>query len=233
MITVIIPYRDREEHLNLFIKEGWSNINHIIPKSRLVIVEQSNGLQFNRGLLLNIGFKEYINNSDWFITHDVDLLPSKKIIDKYYNKLDTEIVRVFNGHLTSLGGVCKLRKNVVKNINGFPNYIWGWGIEDRALYHRAIHKKIEMSKWFGDSVKNDFKFLNHKSNRFKFEDKKLKISNYINDIANDQNKMEEEIKSSGITSLKYSLIQKIDLIDNISILKVDFDQKDHTLKYIV
>ena len=233
MITVIIPYRDREEHLKLFIRKGWSNIKHIIPKSRLVIVEQSNGLQFNRGLLLNIGFKEYINNSDWFITHDVDLLPSKKIIDKYYNKLDTEIVRVFNSHLNSLGGVCKLRKKVVKNINGFPNYIWGWGIEDRALYFRAIHKKIEMSKWFRDSVKNDFKFLNHKSNSFKFKNRKLKISNYINDIAYNQNKMEEEIKSSGITSLKYSLIQKIDLIHNISILKVDFDQKDHTLKYIV
>lgn len=110
MLTIIIPHRDRLEHLREFIQSTWPNIRSIIPNSRLVIVEQDNDLKFNRGLLLNIGFREYMEDTDFFITHDVDLLPSKDIINDYYKNNDWDIMRIWNPHNRSLGGVCKMKK---------------------------------------------------------------------------------------------------------------------------
>jgi hypothetical protein len=40
----------------------------------IIIVNQENNKKFNRGKLLNIGFKERLN-SNFIFTHDVDLIP--------------------------------------------------------------------------------------------------------------------------------------------------------------
>lgn len=45
-----------------------------------MVIEQNEGKLFNRGAILNIGFKEYENKSKYFITHDVDINPSIEVI---------------------------------------------------------------------------------------------------------------------------------------------------------
>lgn len=225
MITIIIPYRDRQTHLEIFLKQTWPEIKTIIPESRLVIVEQTNNHEFNRGLLLNIGFKEYMDDSDCFITHDVDILPCQHIIDNYYKNDDCDIVRILNGHNKSLGGICKFKKEVMQRINGFPNYIWGWGIEDRALYYRAVHKKIHMSK--PNLSKNNFKCLKHKSNAVRYIGEKKIISDYIDKISNRTSEMDDEIRSSGIHNIKYSIKEVVNIQKDVYILKTCFSKEDH------
>ena len=78
MIGIFIPYRNRKEHLNILLNKlnKYNNIS-------IHILEQSNNELFNRGKLFNIGAKEYLNKYDYFIFHDVDLIPQ----DENYNEL--------------------------------------------------------------------------------------------------------------------------------------------------
>ena len=77
-VAVIIPYRDREEHLKIFL----NYIHPILQRQRLeygvYVINQAGSGKFNRAMLFNVGFKEALKDkSDWdcFIFHDVDLLP--------------------------------------------------------------------------------------------------------------------------------------------------------------
>ena len=90
MIGIFIPYRNRKEHLDILL-DNLSKYNTI----NIHILEQDNNNLFCRGKLFNIGIKEFINKYDYFIFHDVDLIPQnenylelfKKFIDKKGNKI--------------------------------------------------------------------------------------------------------------------------------------------------
>ena len=59
-LGIIVPYRNRSEQLAVFRKE----INDYLKIDfELIIVEQSDKKEFNRGKLLNIGFLEADNNT--------------------------------------------------------------------------------------------------------------------------------------------------------------------------
>lgn len=76
-IAIIVPYRDRPEHLPIFLK----NIHPFLMKQQIeygiFVVEQIAGGQFNRASLMNVGFLEALKLNKWdcFIFHDVDLIP--------------------------------------------------------------------------------------------------------------------------------------------------------------
>jgi N-terminal region of glycosyl transferase group 7 len=86
-IAIIVPYRDlhvkqcRKQQLDLFIPSisKFMELNKDRSSYRIYIIEQSNdGRKFNRGKLLNIGFKiACADGCKAFIFHDVDLLPSE------------------------------------------------------------------------------------------------------------------------------------------------------------
>ena len=77
--AVLIPYRNREDHLLQFLL----NIHPILARQKIsygiYLIEPEKGLKFNRALLFNIGFLESNRDSgdEWncFALHDVDLLP--------------------------------------------------------------------------------------------------------------------------------------------------------------
>lgn len=76
-VAVIIPYRDREDHLRAFLH----NIHPILSRQQIdygiFVVEEIPEVKFNRAKLMNIGFREALKSYDYqcFIFHDVDLLP--------------------------------------------------------------------------------------------------------------------------------------------------------------
>lgn len=84
-VAIIVPFRDRYAHLPIFLK----NIHPFLMRQqieyKIFIVEQTNGLSFNRAALMNVGYLEAskMNRWDCFIFHDIDLLP---LDDRnYYN----------------------------------------------------------------------------------------------------------------------------------------------------
>jgi hypothetical protein len=76
-VAIVVPYRDRKQHLPIFLK----NLHPFLMKQQIdygiFVVEQSSDGSFNRAKLFNIGFVEALKLYDWdcFIFHDVDLLP--------------------------------------------------------------------------------------------------------------------------------------------------------------
>ena len=134
--VILIPYRNRKEHLDIFIKDAIPLFEKYLKPFKVAIIEQEEGKLFNRGMLLNIGFNEYKDKTQYFFTHDVDIIPTEKCVNELYTKTNYDVIRISVPHDTSFGQICKFTHSSIFNINGFPNIIWGWGIEDRALYYR-------------------------------------------------------------------------------------------------
>ena len=217
---IVIPYRNRESHLDYFIKNSVPLFQEHLPNTKILVVEQNEGKLFNRGALLNIGFKEYQNKTKYFFTHDVDINPSADIIKKVYSKEDINILRIKCPHNESLGCIVKFNHDSYNIVNGCPNYIWGWGIEDRALYYRASIRNIEIT----NNVFRDFKIMNHKSNAETYVGEKKRISdiwrlNYINTLTNDEK--EKLIMESGLNNLEYTILETKQLHDMVELIKVD------------
>ena len=76
-VGIIVPYRNRVKHLEEFKKSTTDYLNNKgYTNYVIIIVEQDNAKLFNRGMLLNIGFKEAKKlRCDYVVFHDVDMLP--------------------------------------------------------------------------------------------------------------------------------------------------------------
>lgn len=77
-LAIIVPYRNRPKQLEKFktyLKQYLENRGY---EYFIIVVEQADDKSFNRGKLLNVGFKEAVRRRcDYVVFHDVDMLPSK------------------------------------------------------------------------------------------------------------------------------------------------------------
>ena len=75
-IGIIVPFRNRYEQLDIFIERIAKHLTENEIPYEIIIVEQDNAKLFNRGMLLNIGFK-YAEKlkCKYVVFHDIDMLP--------------------------------------------------------------------------------------------------------------------------------------------------------------
>jgi len=223
--VILIPYRNRKNHLEHFLNNSWLLLKQHLPNSKLVILEQEEGKLFNRGKLLNVGFKEYADKTEYFITHDVDLNPLESAIHLYKMKpTNNEIIGIYSSPVITLGGIIKISNHVIQRINGFPNNYWGWGVEDRALYNRAMHFDMNirfnvfqntsdaklMFKIFDDV--NDRTQDNNFSERTNFEYGKFDNLS--------KNQQYTHIMNSGLNNLEYTVLHRKNLQDDVELIKL-------------
>lgn len=170
-LAIIVPFRDlhkdqrRAEHLKKFIPHMEQFLAKIqdVRYFHVFIVEQSDdGRKFNRGKLLNVGFKvvrkfeednansTVIQRFDSYVFHDVDLLPVGVDIASYYAKYPREPVHIarcwdrYNDDNKYFGGILSFNRQDFELIDGFPNTFWGWGGEDGELYARVMHQQLKV-----------------------------------------------------------------------------------------
>jgi glycosyltransferase involved in cell wall biosynthesis len=76
-LGVIVPYRLRKVHLDIFVDKITEHLNNQNIDFEIIVVNQDNAKQFNRGMLLNIGYL-YAKKlkCDYLVFHDVDMIPS-------------------------------------------------------------------------------------------------------------------------------------------------------------
>ena len=215
---ILIPYRNREEHLKYFLENTAPKLKERIENLEILIIEQSDdGKLFNRGKVLNVGFKYYDNDEYYYITQDVDTNPKHETAFYHYkNEIPNFFFRIYSSFCNTLGGIVKFKGNIFREVNGFPNNYWGWGQEDIVLMRRAqIKCKI------GDMKKN--KFILSKNRRrhiffHNFEEKMRKLSSnhkskkkLTHRILNTEEEKEKYIYESGLNNLDYKIIKEEDI----------------------
>ncbi|XP_072944608.1 beta-1,4-N-acetylgalactosaminyltransferase bre-4 [Epargyreus clarus] len=156
-VAIIVPFRDRQQHLAIFL-------NHMHPflmkqqiEYGIFIVEQDGTSEFNRAKLMNVGFVESQKQKPggWqcFIFHDIDLLPLDErnmyscprqprhmsaSIDKLNFRLPYEDI---------FGGVSAMTLEQFQKVNGFSNKYWGWGGEDDDMFYRLKKMNYHIARY--------------------------------------------------------------------------------------
>jgi hypothetical protein len=223
---IIIPYRNRQKHLDYFLANSAPLLKKNIDNLEIIIVEQNEGKIFNRGILLNIGFHYYNNPDYYYITQDVDINPiHKETLEQYNKDVSKNFLRIFSSHCGTLGGVIKFKGSIFQKINGFPNNHWGWGHEDKNLKNRADFYKVICNTFMEtNNKKRDEYFLRFDdiNDRIKSKDVNKKYyNNYrLFEKLNQQKKL-EYINQSGINNLQYKILEDIQINDFIKKIKVD------------
>ena len=74
---MIIPIRNRENQLKILLRHMHPVLHRQNLSYQMFVIEHFGDDQFNKGSLLNIGFKEALKTADFdcFVFNDVDLLP--------------------------------------------------------------------------------------------------------------------------------------------------------------
>jgi len=221
---ILIPYRNRESHLKYFLDNTLPIFNQLLPNNKIVILHQANDKLFNRGKLLNVGFKEYLDKTQYFITHDVDVNPFHDTVKNLYtDNIKSKIKGIFTSQHNTLGGVVKISSDNISKMNGFPNGCWGWGGEDKALQNRAEFNNIEIEKNIlsCDNCYHDSFFRFEDIDDREKKDEMLRYeTNFINFSKLSNQEKKKKIDTDGLDTLKYNITDKLEF-DNIEVINIE------------
>ncbi|RWS25044.1 beta-1:4-N-acetylgalactosaminyltransferase bre-4-like isoform X2 [Leptotrombidium deliense] len=202
ILAVIVPVRDREAHLKVFIPKIQAFIKKQNIEFGLYVVEQiQDGKYFNKGRLMNVGFVEALKEYKYtcFIFHDVDLIPESSESPPYKcNRNPTHLsVAVDTLNYTLLyqqlvGGVFAISKRAMKKVNGYSNEYWGWGAEDDDMGKRILNKGYKIERYSKNICR--YTMIKHKK-AF------INITRKINVLK----KWKSRVNIDGLNSLKYKI----------------------------
>ncbi|XP_025092558.1 beta-1,4-galactosyltransferase 6-like isoform X2 [Pomacea canaliculata] len=201
--AVIFPYRDRERNLLLVLL-------NLIPfmmaqnlEFQIFVVEQVPWFDFNKCMIINIGFVEALKAQkfDCFVIHDTDFVP-KDYRNYYYcgNQPRHLVVDRSDrakrglGYYRYFGGAILVSREQWESINGCSNMYWGWGNEDDDMYMRFIAEGYTIARY---PIKiGAYMALEHETQTKNMKRKELFGSNI--------DRMHEE----GLNTLQYKVVKR-------------------------
>lgn len=210
-LGVVVPFRNRWEHLNTFTQCITKYLTDSGIDYRLIIVEQDDASAFNRGMLCNIGFLQAKKlKCDYVIFHDVDMLPIN--VDYSYSEHPVHLASDNIPFESYFGGITLFPTEQFEKINGFSNHYWGWGYEDDDLRYRCEINKL-------DYTPNKLKKIPYSKNTVYFNgiDSYVEIENkikYVRDFTIDL--------SLRLGNLKYSTEKIVDTYPILTLKGSDF-----------
>ncbi|ELU11003.1 hypothetical protein CAPTEDRAFT_120554 [Capitella teleta] len=170
-VAIVVPYRDRVDHLRILLEHLHPFLQKQLLDYKIFVVEQDSSAPFNRGMLMNIGFKEANSVDhpyDCFIFHDVDLLPEddRNIYDcaekprHMSAAVDTLGYKLPYANL--FGGVSAISRQQFELVNGYSNKFFGWGGEDDDIFNRLKYNDLKISRRPMNIAR--YKMLQHRKN---------------------------------------------------------------------
>ncbi|KAI0212777.1 Beta-1,4-N-acetylgalactosaminyltransferase bre-4 [Lamellibrachia satsuma] len=154
-VAIIVPYRDRQQHLELFVRHMHPILQRQMLEYRIFVVEQALPTVFNKAAMMNIGYRvaRTVFDFDCVVFHDVDMLTEDDrnfytcsdqprhagaYIDKYGYKLVYDDV---------FGGVTAFTNEQFLLVNGFSNLFYGWGGEDDDMLKRVLARGFTITRY--------------------------------------------------------------------------------------
>lgn len=144
-VVVIIPYRQRKTQLRKLVEE----LNKPGRNVRaIVIAEQANKADFNRGAVKNAGFEAAVldlglKDDDTVVFHDVDVCPDEGFTA--FPDCSTGVICHLYGHDHCLGGVVCVTVGDFKKMGMFAHWDF-WGREDVHLNNSAQDNGILINR---------------------------------------------------------------------------------------
>ncbi|XP_029826060.2 beta-1,4-N-acetylgalactosaminyltransferase bre-4-like [Ixodes scapularis] len=152
-VAILIPYRNREEHLRVFLY----NMHQFLPRQQIdygiFVIEQEGNGKFNRAKLLNVGYLETQGLYDCLILHDVDLIPEddRNLYtcpeQPRHMSVAMSTMNYTLPYTEYFGGVSALNKKHMELVNGFSNQYWGWGAEDDDMFCRLAYSNLNITRY--------------------------------------------------------------------------------------
>uniref|UniRef100_F1KZB4 Beta-1,4-N-acetylgalactosaminyltransferase n=1 Tax=Ascaris suum TaxID=6253 RepID=F1KZB4_ASCSU len=206
ILCVLVPYRDRAAELQTFAPYIDAFLERQQVEHKIIILNQTDELRFNRASLINVGWYEADRlGCDYLVMHDVDLLPLNSNLSYSYPGIG--VVR----HISSpqyhpkysyarfIGGVLMLTLQDYKMVNGMSNKYWGWGLEDDEFYLRLRDANLT------DRMERPLNLTTDKRNTFRhIHDARMRPRDRF--VIGDQRKMSRRRdRSTGLDSVKYHI----------------------------
>ncbi|XP_052005833.1 beta-1,4-galactosyltransferase 7-like isoform X2 [Xyrauchen texanus] len=148
-MALIIPFRERFEELLVFVPYMHAFLNKKKIRHKIFIINQVDRFRFNGASLINVGYLESGNDTDYIAMHDVDLLPQNEDLDYGFPEegpfhvASPELHPLYH-YKTYVGGILLLAKKHYHMCNGMSNRFWGWGREDDEFFRRLRTAKLQL-----------------------------------------------------------------------------------------
>lgn len=156
-VALVIPYRDREEHLETFALYIHQFLPDQLIEYTVYVIEQNDNNPFNRAKLFNIGVLEILKLDPevcCFIFHDVDLIP----MDQRNLYMCSNMPRHLSPSVNTLrynilypnlfGGAISMTRDQYQVVGGFSNDFYGWGAEDDDIFRRVVSAGLSIDRTF-------------------------------------------------------------------------------------
>lgn len=153
-LAIIVPYRDRQEHLDVFVPHMHEFLKDKGIDYTIFIAEQTDDRPFNYGKLCNVVVKEISEEYTYFAFHDIDMLPLSDECDYGYPDSPTHLATNVEAHNNELpypqyfGGVILISREDFENANGYSTEYWGYGFEDLDLLYRLQRSGAYLEKFY-------------------------------------------------------------------------------------
>ena len=153
-LAIIVPYRDRQEHLDVFVPHMHEFLKDKGIDYTIFIAEQTDDRPFNYGKLCNVVTKEVGKEYTYFAFHDIDMLPMNDECDYGYPESPTHLATNVEAHDNKLpypqyfGGVILINREDFARANGYSNEYWGYGFEDLDLLYRLQKSGAYLERFY-------------------------------------------------------------------------------------
>ncbi|KAM9294596.1 beta-1,4-galactosyltransferase 3-like [Gastrophryne carolinensis] len=204
--AIIIPYRNREHHLKYLLYHLHPFMQRQQLNYAIYVINQAGNTTFNRGKLMNIGFREAMKDEDWdcIFFHDVDLIPEDdrnlytcNIFSPKHVSVAVDRFGYILPYDTIFGGISAFTPEQYVKANGFPNNYWGWGGEDDDLRSRVLLSNMTIVR--PPALYGRYKMLKHTRDE----------GNEVNPLRFKQLKKTKQMWSqNGMNSLQYNFLSK-------------------------
>jgi hypothetical protein len=153
-LAIIVPYRDRQDHLDVFVPHMREFLKDKDIEYDIFIIEQSDDRPFNYGKLCNAAVKEISEEYTYFAFHDIDMLPISDECDYSWPEVPTHLATNVESHDNKLpypqyfGGVVLINREDFEDVNGYSNEYYGYGFEDLDLLYRIERAGLPLETFY-------------------------------------------------------------------------------------